>query len=106
MRTRHGELDIRDISKAPNLTGYEEELSNGRVIVGHSETGAVHVIESRTAKMYRKKGAAIAYLCLEAPEELKHDGHRHETVSLKKGWKEVVVKRQEESEGSWKPVAD
>lgn len=107
MRTRHGELDIRSIGAAPDLTGYEEENSKGRVIVGHSETGAVHVIESRTARIYRKKGAAIAYLCLEKPEKLKHDGQRHETVEFDAGWHEVVVKRQYEEDAlGWSQVAD
>lgn len=107
MRTRHGELDIRSISNAPDLTGYEAEQDEGRVIVGHSETGAVHVIESKSAKIYRKKGAAIAYLCLEKPEELRHDGHRHETVKFDAGWHEVVVKRQysEDAQG-WANVSD
>jgi hypothetical protein len=107
MRTRHGELDIRSIETKPDLTGYEEERSNGRVIVGHSETGACHVIESRTAKLYRKKGAEIAYLCLEKPEKLRHDGQRHETVAFQAGWHEVVTKRQyDESAQGWSKVQD
>ena len=107
MRTRHGELDIRSIETAPDLTGYEEERHDGRVIVGHSETGAVHVIESRTAKLYRMNGAEIAYLCLEKPEKLRHDGHRHETVEFPAGWHEVVTRRQyDEGTQGWSKVQD
>lgn len=105
-RIRHGELDIRQIKSAPALDGYEPELNAGRVIVGHSETGAVHCIESRTAKIYRKKGAAIAYLCLEQREEITHHGQRHEPTALKAGWHEVIVKREANEDESWSPVSD
>lgn len=105
-RIRHGELDIRAIDSAPVLTGYEPEKNEGRVIVGHSETGAVHVVESTTARLYRKAGAEIAYLCLEAPEKLIHKGDRHTTETLKAGWHEIVTKRQYEEDGSWSAVQD
>lgn len=104
-RVRHGELDIRAIDHEPDLSGYEQEKGE-RLIVGHSETGACHVIESRSAKLYRKKGADVAYLCLVKPENLEHDGKRHETVKLAPGWKEVVTKRQADEDESWSPVAD
>lgn len=105
-RVRHGELDIRHIgTKAPDLAGYELEAGH-RCIVGHSETGAVHCIQSPKAKMYRKVGAEIAYLCLEQPEQIEHAGQRHPSTALKAGWHEVVVKRQANADESWSPVAD
>jgi hypothetical protein len=104
-RIRHGELDIREIAGEPDLAGYEEE-KGPRLIVGHSETGACHVIESDTAKLFRAKGKAVAYLCLVAPEKLKHDGHRHTTEELKSGWHEIITKRQYEEDGSWSPIKD
>ena len=105
---RHGENQIIALNSAPNLDGFEEQKANarGELIVGHSETGATHVVVSDKAKLYRKRGAEVAYLCLGEPTELLHRGDRHKPGPLKAGWHAVVVKRQANEDEGWSPVQD
>lgn len=107
-QNRHGENQLIELKNAPNLDGYEEEKPNGRgeLIVGHSETGATHVVVNDKAKLYRKRGTEITYLCLGEPTELLHRGDRHQPGPLKAGWHAVVVKRQANEDEGWSPVQD
>jgi hypothetical protein len=107
IRIRHGELDICEMLAAPDLTGYDAEpANNGRLIVGHSESGAHHTLVAEKATLYRKKGTEIAFLILNGPGELVHEGARHKTTSLPARTFRVVTKRQANEDESWSPVVD
>jgi hypothetical protein len=108
MRCRHGELDIVRLEASPDVAGWNEELPDDaqRVIVGHSESGACHVIVSNKARLYRKAGQEIAYLVLPESAPLRHDGQRHETKVLPAGTYGISIKRQFRPDGSWSPVID
>ena len=107
MRIRHGENDLVQLTGPADLAGYEEtKPKRGRLIVGHSETGAHHTVVSSKARLYRKIGHDIAILVLPESAPLEHEGGRHETVELPPGQYSISVKRQYRPDGSWAPVAD
>lgn len=107
MRIRHGENVIVRADDAVKLDGFDcEESRGGRLIVGHSETGAHHAVVTDKAKLYRRKGIEVAYLVLGEAAPLVHDGQRHKDVTLPAGTYRVSVKRQYNPDGSWSPVAD
>lgn len=107
-RARHGEVVIAAMDSPPDLTEFTEEKpgKDGDLIVGHSETGANHVVVSSKARLYRKAGHDIAVLLLPEDAPLRHDGHRHDTKMLKAGAHSISVKRQYNPDGSWSPVQD
>lgn len=107
VRIRHGELDLCEVTGEADVSGYEAEPSHeGRLIVGHSESGAHHTLVADKATLYRKKGSEIAFLVLNGPGELVHEGDRHKTTPLPARTFRVVTKRQANEDESWSPVVD
>jgi len=48
-----GELTITKLTKAPNNIGIRVEPVDGKLIVGHSETGHHHVVDAECATLTR-----------------------------------------------------
>jgi len=89
---RHGEILLYPVSRMPR---------NGRTklatyIVGHSETGHHHVLESGTEMEVVDRGTDALWVRLFAPGELKHNKteQAHKTLPVEKGTYLVKHKKQ------------
>jgi hypothetical protein len=89
---RHGEILLLPIESAP--AGTAEKVTE--CIVGHSETGHHHVLES-DAEFYRIVAAnGDLYVDLEAPTPLRHrkDHQKHRELSVPAGAWRVIRKTE------------
>ena len=106
-----GEILFLRVDKIPE--GLEEATSeNGKLIVGHSETGHCHVIDIAKHKnatlLIDKTNALIAYLRVnDCPAELVHlrQHDTHESISFPPGCYQIRYRAEDTPEG-WKRVAD
>jgi hypothetical protein len=81
-----GEISIRIVKSMPNdVTPLSPE--NGKLVIGHSETGHHHVLE-RPAPVFVSKtapdGMRVLYMLLDEPNALIHDRpfDTHEAIAL------------------------
>ena len=84
------------------------EPINGKIIVGHSETGHHHVMDSERTTMYRLPDSILdCLLVVEKPDELKHlrDFDTHEPLGFSPGTYKAVTAREYVPEG-WRRSAD
>lgn len=90
-----GELTITRIKKMPKKTGERVAPVNGKVIVGHSETGHFHVIEAKGVE-FTRVNEFLAYLKITVATELTHqrDHDTHAPIALQPGMYEVRVGRE------------
>jgi hypothetical protein len=90
-----GELTVCRISRIPSNPGKKEEPVNGRLIVGHSETGHVHYTDPDCATLYRKD-EFVAYLDVSKPSQIDHlrEFDTHESLSLQPGAYIIRVGRE------------
>ena len=85
-----GELIIIKVSNTqwPQFldTGHRVAPENGKLIVGHSETGHHHVVDADCAELTRASDS-ISYLYVKEPTELKHlrDYDTHPSIALQPG---------------------
>jgi hypothetical protein len=94
-----GELYIRRVKKVPaGCTAMK--ASDGKFVVGHSETGHHHVIAEKNASVMvldrpSSEGMRILYAILKDPSSLVHlRGHdTHETIDLEPGIYEIRIAR-------------
>ena len=102
-----GDVCVRRIDRLPaDLTKASPE--GGRHIVGHSETGHHHVVDSRAAEMLIDgTNAFIAYLNVRERVELTHlrEFDTHEPLTLEPGIYEVRREREFGLEG-WRRAED
>lgn len=81
---------------------------DGRVIVGHSETGHHHVMDANCTTLYRLPDSVLdCLLIVERPDELKHlrESDRHESIRFEPGRYRVTTGREYTPEG-WRRTAD
>ena len=81
---------------------------NGRVIVGHSETGHHHVMDAGCTTMFRLPDSILdCLLVVERPDELKHlrEFDTHESLKFEPGIYRVTTAREHTPEG-WRRSAD
>jgi hypothetical protein len=97
-RAAQGEIQIRRIAAVPvDVSALAPE--NGKLIIGHSETGHHHVLE-RPAKVSVAKtapdGMRILYAILDEPNTLIHErGHdTHQPLALEPGIYEFRIGRE------------
>lgn len=84
------------------------EAQNGRVIVGHSETGHHHVMDAGCTTMFRLPDSILdCLLVVDQPDELKHlrEFDTHETLAFEPGIYKVTTAREHTPEG-WRRTAD
>lgn len=81
-----GELTIQRISNLPINPGKKEDAIDGRLVVGHSETGHVHYTDPDCATLYRQD-EFVAYLDVKKPTSLDHlrGFDTHESIALQPG---------------------
>jgi hypothetical protein len=93
-----GELTLRKINKVP--TGLNRVAAdNGRIVVGHSETGHHHTV-AETVEVYEAStaptGMRILYAIVKDPSTLDH--HRpfdtHESLGMQPGMYEIRIGRE------------
>lgn len=94
-----GEIAIRRIDKLPgNVKPLARE--NGKIIIGHSETGHHHVMVADRVEAFESteapEGMRILYAILETPGELVHErGHdTHEAITHNPGIYEYRIMRE------------
>ena len=105
-QSRQGELCFTKIAKLPEgLT--EVQRVNGRFIVGHSETGHHHYIDSINAKFYESPNPNICYLKIDGEAYLEHarEFETHETQAFLPGIYQVD-KQVENTPDGWRQVQD
>lgn len=84
------------------------EPTDGKIIVGHSETGHHHVMEAERTTMYRLPDSILdCLLVVEKPDTLKHlrDFDTHEPLGFVPGTYKVVTAREHTPKG-WRRSAD
>lgn len=89
---RHGEVLLLPVTEVP--AGQREEVSG--CIVGHSESGHHHILESDTVFAQIVAANGDLYVELDSPTPLRHhkDHHQHRELSVPAGaWR--VIKKTE-----------
>ena len=87
---RHGEVLLVPVDKIPKGVG----VKHTSFIVGHSETGHHHVLESKTEfDVYDK---AMLYIQLFQPADLVHQKsvNAHKTLTVPKGIYKIIHKQE------------
>ena len=94
-----GEISLAKVAKIP--AGLDRVAAiNGRVIVGHSETGHHHTASSDCVELYEAKtapaGMRVLYAIVNAPASLDHerDFDTHESLALQPGMYEIRIGRE------------
>jgi hypothetical protein len=94
-------IRIGDVSENKEISGAPLALENGKLIIGHSETGHHHVLErsaGATVTVMEKSptGMKILHAILTEANSLVHErGHdTHETISLPAGEYEFRIARE------------
>ena len=90
-----GELTITKLAYPPKQLGNKEAPVNGRLIVGHSETGHHHIVDADCAEMTRVD-EFTAYLKVSKPTKLVHlrDFDTHQAIALQPGMYEFSTGRE------------
>lgn len=81
-----GELTITKLDKPPKRVGAPVDAVGGRLIVGHSETGHHHVVDSDCAVLTRVD-EFTAYLDVKKPTQIDHlrEYDTHPSIALQPG---------------------
>lgn len=94
-----GEISVAKIRKLPaGLT--RVAATNGRVIVGHSETGHHHTASADCVELFESAtapdGMRVLYAIVNAPTSLDHDRDfdTHESIALQPGMYEIRIGRE------------
>jgi len=89
---RHGEIILQPVSKMPKS---EKQLAT-KHIVGHSETGHHHVLESKTEFEWTKDNKQELYVRLFEPAKLVHQKttNKHKTLTISAGIYKVLKKTE------------
>lgn len=95
VNTRHGEVFIQKVTKAPK--GKTEKHTS--FVVGHSESGAHHVLESDTAYKVITTGGVDKqglFIRLMEPARLVHKKtiNRHKDLVVEKGTYKIIRKQE------------
>lgn len=97
---RQGEIGIIRCDTPPDIAGAKEiPLEDGKLIVGHSESGHHHYVTAQKAKLYRVN-AMLAYLYVaDKVARFDHakalsDESRHGSLETTGGWFEIRTKRE------------
>lgn len=90
-----GELTITRLDKRPKNIGKLIAAENGKLIVGHSETGHHHVVDADCATLTRVDGFT-AYLEVHKPTQLEHlrGFDTHPSIALQPGMYEFRTGRE------------
>lgn len=90
-----GELTITRLSRAPKNIGNVVSPQNGKLIVGHSETGHHHVVDADCATLTRID-EFTAYLNVTKPTQIDHlRGYdTHPSIALQPGFYEFRTGRE------------
>jgi hypothetical protein len=74
---------------------------NGRVVIGHSENGAHHVMTAKHSKLYKLPDELLACLVVTEADVLTHlrEFDTHEPIAFEPGVYEVHYLREETPEG-------
>ncbi len=90
-----GELTITKIKKLPKQAGASVAPVNGKLIVGHSETGHHHVVDGDCATLTRVD-EFTAYLTVTKETRLQHlrDYDTHPAIALQPGMYEFRTGRE------------
>jgi hypothetical protein len=90
-----GELTITRLARAPKNIGSIVAPKNGRLIVGHSETGHHHVVDADCAVLTRID-EFTAYLDVKKPTQIDHlrEHDTHPSIALQPGMYEFRTGRE------------
>ena len=101
-----GELLIQKVDKLPGKVKKAAE-KDGKFIVGHSETGHHHTVESSFTTMYDTDNPMISFLEVDDTVDLVHERSydTHTPLRLAPGTYEIRRQREMRPEG-WAAVSD
>lgn len=90
-----GELTITRLARAPKKLGEIVAPVNGKLIVGHSETGHHHVVDAGCAVLTRVD-EFTAYLDVKKPTQIDHlrEHDTHPSIALQPGMYEFRTGRE------------
>lgn len=96
----HGEVNLLAVGSIPKDIPAAPAHTDGRPIIGHSETGALHVIEGNAVRVY-EEDAFTSYIEANETATVVHlrAFDRHETIELPPGKYRVTRQREHTPEG-------
>lgn len=91
-----GEVNFFAILTIPADATETVAAERGRYIVGHSESGNLHVLDAGGVTIVRRPGADILYAIVANPTRLHQEkaGHPHESITVPVGTYEVVISQE------------
>ena len=96
MRMAQGEVTLIKISAIPADANETVQPEAGRYIVGHSESGNLHVLDAEGVTLCRRPGADILYAIVANPTVLRQEksGAPHAPIPVQPGAYRIVISRE------------
>lgn len=96
MRYSQGEVNMIPIAAVPADATEAVAPDLGRFVVGHSESGNLHVLDAEGVTLVRRPGADILYAIVANPTSLRQEktGTPHAPIAVPPGNYRVVISRE------------
>jgi hypothetical protein len=96
--------------KTEQIAAEVKPAPNGRLIVGHSETGHHHFFEAgpNIAQLFGSSSPTVSLLRLKAPQVLRHDRPAcpHPPIEITEPGDYAVIRQQERWPDGWRTTRD
>lgn len=95
-RFSQGEVNFLAVDAIPVDATETVAPENGRYVVGHSESGNLHVLDAPGVTLVRQPGADILYAIVKDPTALRQEktGAPHAPISVPAGKYKIVISRE------------
>lgn len=95
-RFSQGEVNFIPVAATPTDATEFVAPENGRYIVGHSESGNLHVLDAEGVTLCRRPGADILYAIVANPTVLRQEksGAPHAPIPVQPGAYRIVISRE------------
>lgn len=96
MRFSQGEVNLISCTAIPADATETVAPERGRYVVGHSESGNLHVLDAPGVTIVRQPGAEVLYAIVENPTALRQEkaGTPHAPISVPAGKYKIVISRE------------
>lgn len=91
-----GEVNFFAVPSVPSDATEMVSPEDGRFVVGHSESGNLHVLDAPGVTITRRPGADVLYAIVAKPSKLHQEkaGHPHESIAVPAGTYEIVISQE------------
>ena len=96
MRLSQGEVNFVPIDAIPADATETVAAEKGRYIVGHSESGNLHVLDAPGVTIVKRPGADVLYAIVANPTALRQEktGLPHAPIAVPAGKYKIVISRE------------